>query len=112
MPLMVFLMSILLGTYFNKKIIYSSLVLYIISTPFFANNFFKVVEGQYNKLEIEKINKVDAIVVLGGSLRINELKNKYNIEWEDADRFFGGLKLYKEKNQNKSFLLVVKCHII
>ena len=103
MPLMVFLLSILLGTYFNKKkIIYSSLVLfYIISTPYFANNFFKVVEGQYNKLEIEKINKVDAIVVLGGSLRINELKNKYNIEWEDADRFFGGLKLYKEKKSKQ-----------
>ena len=103
MPLMVLFLSIFLGTYFKKKkVIYSSLVLfYIISTPFFADNFFKVVEGQYNKLQIEKINEVDAIVVLGGSLRINELKSNYNIEWRDADRFFGGLKLYKEKKSKQ-----------
>ena len=103
MPLIIFLISIFLGTYFKKKkVIYSSLVLfYIISTPFFADNFFKVVEGQYNKLQIEKINEVDAIVVLGGYIRINELKNKYDIEWRDADRFFGGLKLYKEKKSKQ-----------
>ena len=103
MPLILLFLSILLGTYFKKKkVIYSSLVLfYIISTPFFSENFFKVVEGRYNKLEIEKINEVDAIVVLGGSLRINEIRNKYNIEWGDADRFFGGLKLYKEKKSKQ-----------
>ena len=103
MPLILLFLSIFLGTYFKKKkVIYSSLVLfYIISTPFFSENFFKVVEGQYIKLEIEKINEVDAIVVLGGSIRINEIKNKYNIEWGDADRFFGGLKLYKEKKSKQ-----------
>ncbi len=103
MPLMVLFISIFLGTYFKKKkVIYSSLVFfYIISTPFFANNFFKIVEGQYNKLQIEKINEVDAIVVLGGSIRINEVQNKYYIEWGDADRFFGGLKLYKKKKSKK-----------
>ena len=103
MPLILLFLSILLGTYFKKKkVIYYSLALfYIISTPFFSENFFKVVEGQYNKLEIEKINEVDAIVVLGGSLRINEIRNKYNIEWGDADRFFGGLKLYKEKKSKQ-----------
>ena len=103
MPLILLFLSILLGTYFKKKkVIYSSLVLfYIISTPFFSEIFLKVVEGQYNKLEIEKINEVDAIVVLGGSVRINEIKNKYNIEWGDADRFFGGLKLYKEKKSKQ-----------
>ena len=103
MPLILLFLSIFLGTYFKKKkVIYSSLFLfYIISTPFFSENFFKVVEGQYIKLEIEKINEVDAIVVLSGSIRINEIKNKYNIEWEDADRFFGGLKLYKEKKSKQ-----------
>ena len=62
MPLILLFLSIFLGTYFKKKkVIYSSLVLfYIISTPFFSENFFKVVEGQYIKLEIEKINEVDA----------------------------------------------------
>ena len=103
MPLMLLFLSIFFGAFFNKKkIIYFSLVLfYIISTPFFANNFFKIVEGQYNKLQIEKINKVDAIVVLGGSIRINEFQNKYNVEWEDADRFFGGIKLYIEKKSKQ-----------
>ena len=103
MPLILLFLSILLGTYFKKKkVIYFSLVLfYIISTPFFSDNFFKVVEGQYNKLELQKINEADAIVVLGGSVRINEIKNKYNVEWGDADRFFGGLKLYKEKKSKQ-----------
>ena len=103
MPLILFFSSILLGTYFKKKkVIYYSLALfYIISTPFFSDNFFKVVEGQYNKLELQKINEADAIVVLGGSVRINEIKNKYNVEWGDADRFFGGLKLYKEKKSKQ-----------
>ena len=103
MPLMLLFLSIFFGAFFNKKkIIYFSLVIfYIISTPFFANNFFKIVEGQYNKLQIEKINKVDAIVVLSGSIRINEFKNKYNIEWGDGDRFFGGINLYEKKKSKK-----------
>ena len=103
MPLMLLFLSIFFGALLNKKkIIYLSLILfYIVSTPFFANNFFKIVEGQYNKHQIEKINEVDAIVVLGGSLRINEFKNKYKIEWGDADRFFGGIKLYKEKKSKQ-----------
>ena len=79
MPLMLLFLSIFFGAFLNKKkIIYISLFLfYIISTPFFANNFLKIVEGQYDKFQIEKINEVDAIVVLGGSIRINEFQNKY-----------------------------------
>lgn len=102
MPIMAFISLIFLGIYFDKKkVVYFTLVIfYIISTPFFASYFFKTVEGQYNPTALEVINKSDAIVVLGGFLRINEYKNHHNVEWGDADRFFGGIELYEAKKSN------------
>ena len=102
MPIMVFISLMFMGIYFNKKkVVYISLVVfYIISTPFFSKHFFKIVEGQYNSTPLEEINKADAIVVLGGTLKINEFGDQYNVEWIDADRFFGGIKLYQAKKSN------------
>ena len=93
---------IFLGIYFNKKkLVYFTLaIFYIFSTPFFGSYFFKTVEGQYNPTALKYINKADAIVVLGGLIRINEFKNQYNIEWGDADRFFKGIELYEAKKSN------------
>ena len=103
MPLMVFSSLIFLGVYFNKKkVLYITLfIFYIISTPFFASYFFKTVEGNYNPIPLEIINKADAIVVLGGILNIVESRDQYNIEWDDPDRFFGGIELYEAKKSNK-----------
>ena len=50
-------------------------VLYILTTPIFSNNNFKLVEGsEYRKL-ISAIDSVDAIVVLSGILEINEVSD-------------------------------------
>ena len=38
--------------------------------------------------------------MLGGILEINEFGNQYNVEWGDADRFFGGIELYEAKKSN------------
>ena len=105
MPIMAFISLIFVGIYFNKKkVVYITLVVfYIISTPFFSKHFFKIVEGQYNSTPLVGINKADAIVVLGGTLKINEFRDQHNVEWSDADRFFGGIKLYQAK---KSDLIV------
>ena len=101
MPIMAFISLIFVGIYFNKKkVVYITLVVfYIISTPFFSKHFFKIVEGQYNSTPLVGINKADAIVVLGGTLKINEFRDQHNVEWSDADRFLEGLNFIKQKNQ-------------
>jgi uncharacterized SAM-binding protein YcdF (DUF218 family) len=94
---MLIILVILIGLIKNKKkIIYISIwVLYIISTPIFSKNFFKLVEGSdYRKL-ISDIDNADAIVVLSGIIEINELGDSTYIEWGDPDRFFGGITLFK-----------------
>lgn len=84
-----------------KKLSYVFLALFYISaTPVFSNFLFKRVEGEYLYQNMEAIENVDAIVVLSGMLRINEFENSIKIEWEDIDRFFGGIDLYKAKKSN------------
>ena len=61
LPIMLVIIVILIG------------VLYIISTPIFSNNFFKLVEGSEYRKPISAIDSADAIVVLGGMLEINEV---------------------------------------
>jgi uncharacterized SAM-binding protein YcdF (DUF218 family) len=80
----------------NKKLIYVAIgVLYIISTPIFSNNLFKLVEGNEYRRPISAIDSSDAIVVLSGMLEINEIGDITYVEWGDPDRFFGGIALFK-----------------
>jgi hypothetical protein len=75
LPIILFIIVILIGLIKNKKkLIYIALgVLYIISTPIFSNNFFKLVEGAEYRKPISTIDNADAIVVLSGMLQINEV---------------------------------------
>ena len=75
--IMLVIVLILIGLIRNKKkLIYIAIgVLYILTTPIFSNNNFKLVEGsEYRKL-ISAIDSVDAIVVLSGILEINEVSD-------------------------------------
>jgi uncharacterized SAM-binding protein YcdF (DUF218 family) len=103
LPIMLFIIVILLGLIKNKKkLIYISIgVLYIISTPIFSNNFFKLVEGSEYRKPISAIDSADAIVVLSGMLEINEVGDSTYIEWGDPDRFFGGIALFKAGKAQK-----------
>ena len=94
---------ILIGLIKNKKkLIYIAIgVLYILSTPIFSNNFFKLVEGSEYRKPISAIDSADAIVVLSGMLEINEVGDSTYIEWGDPDRFFGGLALFKAGKAQK-----------
>jgi uncharacterized SAM-binding protein YcdF (DUF218 family) len=86
----------------KKKLIYIAVgVLYIISTPIFSNNFFKLVEGSEYRKSISAIDSADAIVVLSGMLEINEVGDSTYIEWEDPDRFFVGIALLKAGKAQK-----------
>ena len=106
LPILLVIIVILIGLIKNKKkLIYIAIgVLYIISTPIFSNNFFKLVEGSghndYRK-PISAIDSADAIVVLSGMLEINEVGDSTYIEWGDPDRFFGGIALFKAGKAHK-----------
>ena len=93
LPIMLVIIVILIGLIKNQKmLIYIAIgVLYIISTPIFSNNFFKLVEGSEYRKPISAIDSADAIVVLSGMLEINEVGDSTYIEWGDPDRFFGGI---------------------
>jgi len=103
---MLVIILILIGLIRNKKkLIYIAIgVIYILSTPIFSNNFFKLVEGSghndYRK-PINAIDSADAIVVLSGMLGINEVGDLTYIEWGDPDRFFGGIALFKAGKAQK-----------
>jgi uncharacterized SAM-binding protein YcdF (DUF218 family) len=103
LPIILVIIVILIGLIKNKKkLIYIAVgVLYIISTPIFSNNFFKLVEGSEYRKPINAIDSADAIVVLSGMLEINEVGDSTYIEWGDPDRFFGGIALFKAGKAQK-----------
>jgi hypothetical protein len=82
---MLVIIVILIGLIKNKKkLIYIAIgVLYILSTPIFSNNFFKLLEGSghndYRK-PISAIDSADAILVLSGMLGISEVGDSIYIE--------------------------------
>jgi uncharacterized SAM-binding protein YcdF (DUF218 family) len=103
LPIMLVIIVIVIGLIRNKKkLIYIAIgVLYILSTPIFSNNFFKLVEGSEYRKPISAIDSADAIVVLSGMLAINEVGDSTYVEWGDPDRFFGGLALFKADKAQK-----------
>ena len=103
LPIMLVIIVILIGLFKNKKkLIYISIgVLYILSTPIFSNIFFKLVEGSEYRKPISAIDSADAIVVLSGMLKINEVGDSTYIEWGDPDRFFGGIAMFKAGKAQK-----------
>ena len=100
---MLVIIVILIGLIKNKKmLVYIAIgVLYILSTPIFSNNFFKLVEGSEYRKPISAIDSADAIVVLSGMLEINEVGDSTYVEWGDPDRFFGGVALFKAGKAQK-----------
>jgi uncharacterized SAM-binding protein YcdF (DUF218 family) len=103
LPVMLVIIVIFIGLIKNKKkLIYISIgLLYIISTPIFSNNFFKLVEGSEYRKPISYIDSAEAIVVLSGMLQINEVGDNTYVEWGDPDRFFGGISLFKAGKAQK-----------
>jgi uncharacterized SAM-binding protein YcdF (DUF218 family) len=103
LPIMLVIIVIIIGLIKNKKtLIYIAIgLLYILSTPVFSNNFFKLVEGNEYRKPISAIDSADAIVVLSGMLGINEVEDSTYIEWGDPDRFFGGIALFKAGKAQK-----------
>jgi len=97
LPLMMIIIVIFVGLKRNNnKLIYLSIaVLYIISTPLISTLFFKLVEGSEYRIPANATDSAAAIVVLSGTLEINEVGDSTYVEWGDPDRFFGGIELFK-----------------
>ena len=97
MPISVYLVVVLWATVKGyKRLIYAvTLLFYLASTPFFSDHLFKGIEGEYQKQEISKMKKADAIVVLSGMMNIYASDGEHREEWIDPDRLFGGIRLYE-----------------
>ena len=94
---MIVILLIVIGLYTKRNsIIYFAIALfYIVSTPIFSDDFFKLVEGDQSRKSIASIEQADAIVVLSGMLSLHEMDGEEYVEWSDPDRFFGGIALMK-----------------
>jgi len=97
MPIMLLIYLMIYGVWKKKNWpIYAAMIgLYVFSTPIFAKNFFKLIEGTAPRQTPNNVSNAEAIVVLSGM--INQVKSTNGVypEWMDPDRFFAGLELYK-----------------
>lgn len=80
----------------NRKISMIAIVfLYVVSTPLFAELLFRYAENYEIKQDPKTLPKTDAIVVLSGMMHSVPSYKGASMEWDDPDRFFGGIELYK-----------------
>ena len=97
MPIMLLIYLMIYGVWKKKNWpIYAAMIgLYVFSTPIFAKNFFKIIEGTAPRQTPNNVSNAEAIVVLSGM--INQVKSTNGVypEWGDPDRFFAGLDLFK-----------------
>ena len=82
----------------NKKRLALFLVisLWFFSTNFIGTLLITYLEKPWIKLDSKKLPETDAIVVLSGGNIFLRGKNRY-VEWDDPDRFYGGIELFKNK---------------
>ena len=102
-PLIFVIFLFILGVYYNsKKIIFSALtVLILSSTPILSDKLVNYLEIDYEPINIEDVEKADAIIVLSGMINTLQTKNIYNYEFNGAvDRFIKGIDLFKNGKAN------------
>ena len=71
-------------------------VLWVASTPWVGDAALRLAEGGQIRLPIGSVPEAQAIVVLSGG-RVQPPGDPTVSEWTDADRFFGGVELFKAK---------------
>lgn len=80
----------------SKKIFLASLVtLYFFSLGITADLLITYIEKPYKIIPLKNIKDVNSIVVLSGMRQFTQKKQEI-IEWMDPDRFFAGVRLFKE----------------
>ncbi len=86
----------------KTKFVYSSIILLIVfSNEVFSNTLWRFLEYPWKRLDYSLIDTSDGIVVLsGGGINLPPV-NKKIIEWNDPDRFFAGIDLYKANKSDR-----------
>ena len=86
----------------KTKFIYSSIIFLIVfSNGVFSNTLWRLLEYPWKRLDYALVDSSDGIVVLsGGGINLPPV-NKKIIEWNDPDRFFAGIDLYKANKSNR-----------
>jgi uncharacterized SAM-binding protein YcdF (DUF218 family) len=104
LPVGITLLLVLAGLRFRRRwLIWSGVaVLWLSSTPLVSGLAVRIAEGWAERGLAADASAADAIVVLSEG-RVVAPGNAAVSEWEDADRFFGGVELFKA---GKSPLLV------
>ena len=95
-PLGICLILIILFLKLKKKwLIYLAFLILWSFSSFFTSQFLlRIVESQWKQIGVDSVDKASAIVVLSGGLQPNS-NETVEQEWQDPDRFFAGLKLFK-----------------
>ena len=83
-----------------KFIYYAILTLVIFSNGIIAQGLLRFIEYPWERKEFSNIDKAYGIVVLSSGRNI-PLGNTRIIEWNDPDRFFAGIELYRFGKGNK-----------
>lgn len=96
-------MMIIVGGYRKNRFwcFTAAFILLFFSTPIVSKNLFRYVENYSYYLNVNDIPKADAIVVLSGMLHRSPSFDGEITEWEDPDRFIGGINLYKAKKSDQ-----------
>ena len=86
----------------KTKFIYSSIIFLIVfSNGVLSNTLWRLLEYPWKRLDYALVDSSDGIVVLsGGGINLPPV-NKKIIEWNDPDRFFAGINLYKANKSNR-----------
>ena len=78
----------------NKYIISAIVFFFIFSSRIFSEIFIRYSEYPWQYKKIEDIPQSEFVVVLSGGMKnLNSINN--NFEWNDPDRFYAGLEIFK-----------------
>lgn len=104
LPLGISLMLITWGTFRQRKrpALVGLVILFIASQPLAGRFLIRAAEGWAERPVVANLATADAIVVLGAGRTLAPGRDQVN-EWNDANRFFGGVELF---NAGRAPLLV------
>ena len=106
-PLSLVIFLVLIGTIFKKRriIIFGILILVFCSLPIISNKLIAFLEKDYQPIKISNVEVADAVVVLGGMVKILKKNETIFYEFNDSvDRILAGINLYKN---NKAPILIL-----
>ena len=96
LPLGLTFILVMAGVVFRRRLfcIVGLLLLWVSAMPVTSDLMIRTVEGWEVRQSAEAMPNADAIVVLSSG-RVLAPGDPMVSEWDDADRFFGGIELYK-----------------